>query len=189
MRPLPRVALPLLLLALFLGLSAPGAQDLAFSVGTWSFFPDASGTLPSKGPGAFASFGATYGLGPRLEAGISLLPRLTPEPIDDIFVEEHVGISLFGDRVGAAGGPAVYINTLVDIGFIFGLHAVRSGDPEYSRAVFLRLTPITLGNPYYGRRDRIFSAGLLYDYDADSASFFFNLIASDFFLAKKADFH
>jgi len=187
MRSTLRAILPILLLAL--AASSLSAQDLAFSTGTWSFFPDESGALPSEGPGTFASLGATYGLTPRLEAGISLIPRITPEPLDDIFIEEHVGISLFGDRVSRTGGPAIYINTLVDIGLFFGAHNVRSGNPEYSRALFVRLTPIALGNPYYGRRDRIISIGLLYDYDRSSASFFLNLIAADFFLAKGAKFH
>lgn len=187
MRSSLRAMLPILLFVL--AVSSIASQDLAFSIGTWSFFPDASGVLPSGGPGAFASFGATYGLTPRLEAGISLVPRMAPLPFDDIFVEEHIGVSLFGDRVSAAGGPSIYINALVDIGILFGAHNVHSGDPKYSRALFVRLTPITLGNSYYGRRDRMLSAGLLYDYDNRSASLFINLIAADFFLAPKSNFH
>jgi hypothetical protein len=163
--------------------SIAGAQDLAFSIGAWSFFRSAGGDLPSRSPGLFASFGACYGLTPRLEAGASVVPRLAPAPFDDLFVEEHVGISLIGDRVSETGGPAIYINTLLDIGILFGAHNVISGAPGFSRALFLRLTPLALGNPYYGRRDRMFSTGLIYDYDAGSVSLFMNIIAADFYLA------
>ncbi|MFA5852694.1 MAG: hypothetical protein WC820_08335 [Spirochaetales bacterium] len=174
-------------LALFILLTAGAAcaQDLAFSIGTWSFLPDAAGKLPGGTPGVFPSFGATYGITRYLEAGVAIIPRLTPKPFDDIFVEEHVGVSLFGERVKASGGPAVYINTLLDAGFIFGAHNVISGAPVYSRALFLRITPITLGNPYYGRRDRMLSVGLVYDYDANSTSLFVSLIAADFYLAPR----
>jgi len=187
MRYSPRQFVPILLLAF--AVSSVGSQDLAFSIGTWSFFRDKSGAWPSGGPGSFASFGLTYGLTPRLEAGISLVPRMAPDPFDDILAEGHVGLSLFGDRISGSGAPAIYINTLADIGFILGAHNVYSGTTEYSKAVFVRLTPISLGNPYYGRRDRIFSVGLLYNFDTASASLFINLVAADFFLAAGAKFH
>jgi len=178
-------------LALFLLLAAGAAcaQDLAFSMGTWSFFPDAAGKSPGGGPGVFPSLGATYGITRYLEAGVAIIPRLTPRPFDDIFVEEHLGVSLFGERVKTSGGPAVYINTLLDAGFLFGAHNVLSGSPDYSRALFLRVTPITLGNPYYGRRDRLLSLGLIYDYDANSTSLFVSLIAADFYLAPAPKVH
>lgn len=168
---------------LLLAIGASCAQDLAFSIGSWSFLPDAAGKTPARGPGLFPSFGATYGVTRYLEAGVAMIPRITPKPFDELFIEEHVGLSLFGERVKTSGGPAVYINTLLDAGFLFGAHELLSGSPEYSRAVFVRLTPITLGNPYYGRRDRMLSVGLVYDYDAKSASLFLTLIASDFYLA------
>ena len=172
-----------LALFLLLAIGAAGAQDLAFSIGSWSFLPDTAGKLPAEGPGLFPSFGATYGITRYLEAGVAMIPRLTPKPFDDIFIEEHVGFSLFGERAKASGGPAVYINSLLDAGFLFGAHKLLSGSPDYSRAIFVRVTPITLGNPYYGRRDRMLSVGLVYDYDANSASLFLTLIASDFYLA------
>jgi len=164
-----------------------GAQDMAFSIGTWSFFRDSAGRLPSGEPGTFASLGATYGLSPRVEAGVALIPRLLPDTFDDLFVEEHIGISLFGERARKSGEPAIYINAILDVGVLFGAHKILSGSPEFSRAFFLRLTPITLGTPYYGRRDRMLSTGLIYDYDSGSASLFMNIIAADFYLASPAD--
>ena len=178
-----------LVLFMLITAGAARAQDLAFSLGTWSFLPDAAGQLPGGTPGLFPSFGATYGITRHLEAGLAIIPRMTPEPFDDIFVEEHVGVSLFGERVSRSGGPAVYINTLLDAGFLFGAHNVLSGSPGYSRALFIRVTPITLGNPYYGRRDRLLSAGIIYDYDANSASLFLSLIAADFYLAPASKVH
>lgn len=172
-----------LALSFLMTAAGAGAQDLALSVGAWSFFRDAAGESPAGEAGTFAALGVSYGISPRIEAGASIIPRFFPAPFDDIFVEEHIGISLFGERARNSGEPAIYINAILDIGVLFGSHNVLSGAPEFSRALFIRLTPLSLGNPYYGRRDRLLSTGLLYDYDRASASLFMNIIAADFYLA------
>lgn len=164
--------------------SAP-AQDFALSAGMWSFFRNRDGNYASRSPGAFPSVGLTAGVTPRIEAGLSLVPRITPRPLDDIFVEGHLGFSLFGDRIAVSGGPSAYLNTVVDIGTLVGVHNVLSGNPGMSTSVFLRLTPFLLGNPYYGRRDRMYSAGILYDVNTGAVSLFANVFASDFFLARR----
>jgi len=173
-------------LAIFM-LSAPvglaSAQDLSFSLGGWSFFPDGEGRLPAGDPGLFASAGATIGLGPRLELGASLIPRLTPAPLEDLFAEAHVGLSLLGDRARTPDAPTMYLNTIVDLGAIVGWHDLFSGASAFSKAIFARLTPITLGSLYYGRRDRLLSFGVMYDFDAKAANIFASLIAADFSLA------
>jgi hypothetical protein len=174
------VLFPLLLL---LAAVSAGAQDLSFSVGGWSFFKSAEGKLPAGNPGIFPSLGLSLGITRYAEAGISILPRLTPDPFDDIFLEGHAGVSLFGERARESGGPAIYLNGLLDAGILYGMHNLISGEPDYSRAVFLRITPFALGNPYYGRRERMFSLGLMFDMDSAETSLFLNLIAVDFYLA------
>jgi hypothetical protein len=170
---------------LLLGASAgiAGAQDLSLFLGGWSFFPDGQGSLPAGDPGIFASAGATIGLGPRLELGASLIPRLTPAPFDDLFAEAHFGLSLLADRARVPAAPTMYLNTLIDLGAIVGWHGLAAGSPAFSKAVYARLTPITLGTMYYGRRDRLLSFGVMYDFDAKAANLFATLIAADFSLA------
>ncbi|HWR12132.1 MAG TPA: hypothetical protein VN445_09935 [Rectinemataceae bacterium] len=181
-------SLPLLLL-LLLAVAPTKAQDLAFSVGGWSFFRSAKGALPTESPGTFPSFGLTYGITRYMEAGVSIVPRLSPDAMDDIFIEEHIGFSLFGERVKKSGGPGIYLNALVDAGILLGAHNLLSGAPNYSRALFLRVTPFALGNPFYGRRDRMFSLGIIHDYDKAETSLFLNLIAVDFYLASPTKVH
>lgn len=170
---------------LLLGASAgiAGAQDLSFSLGGWSFFPDGEGRLPAGDPGLFAAAGATCGLGPRLELGASLIPRLTPAPFEDLFAEAHLGLSLLADRARVPAAPTMYVNTILDLGAIVGWRGLASGAPTFSRAIFARLTPITVGTMYYGRRDRLFSFGVMYDFDEKAANIFASLIAADFSLA------
>jgi hypothetical protein len=180
-RSVSRIFLAILLLGTSLGTA--GAQDLSFSLGGWSFFPNGQGSLPAGDPGLFASAGATIGLGPRLELGASLVPRLTPAPFDDLFAEAHLGLSLLADRARVPAAPTMYLNSLVDLGAIVGWHGFASGSPAFSKAVYARLTPITLGTLYYGRRDRLFSLGVMYDFDAKAVNLFASLIAADFSLA------
>jgi len=173
-------------LAIFLMIASAGlacAQDLSFSLGGWSFFPDGEGRLPAGDPGLFASAGATIGLGPKLELGASLIPRLTPTPFEDLFAEAHLGLSLLADRARTPAAPTMYLNTIVDLGAIVGWRGLASDSPSFSKAVFARLTPITLGTMYYGRRDRLLSFGVMYDFDAKAANVFASLIAADFSLA------
>lgn len=164
-------------------LAAPGAhpQDLAFSIGTWSFYEGAGGYLPAGAPGAFAAVGVTAGISPRIEVGASLVPRITPLPGNDLFIECHTGVSLFADRRRSNDTPAMYINSIADIGFLWGVHNLYSGSRSFSKHIFLRITPIALGNSYYGRRDRVYSVGAQYDFDARVVSLFINVIGMDFF--------
>lgn len=173
---------PILLILVCLGVGA-GAQDLAFSLAGWSFFQDSPGQPPSGDPGLFASAGAILGLGPRLEAGLSLVPRLSPAPLGDLLAEAHLGYSLFADRTRGAGGPAAYGNLLLEVGCLLGYRGIDAGLTAPELSAFLRLSPV-LGNPYYGRRDRILAPGLAYDFSTGQVSVFLNLLGSDFFPAR-----
>ncbi|MCE1195987.1 hypothetical protein LWX53_05760 [bacterium] len=180
-RSVSRIFLAFLLLVGAAGIA--GAQDLSFSLGGWSFFPDAEGRLPAGDPGLFASAGATCGLGLRLELGASLIPRLTPTPLRDLFAEAHLGLSLLADRARLPAAPTMYLNSIVDLGTIVGWRDLDSGSPAFSKAIFARLTPVAIGSLYYGRRDRLFSLGVMYDFDEGTANIFASLIAADFSLA------
>lgn len=155
------------------------AQETAISLGSWSFF--------SGSPGVFTSLGITQGLTPRLEAGLSLIPRLTPEPFEDFYAEAHLGYSLAANRFQGLNQPASYINILGDIGVIAGISSIGAPGQTLKKSIFIRLTPITLGNAFYGRRDRIYSAGALFNLDSPSLTFFLNFIISDFFIAKRSN--
>ncbi len=169
-----RKLIPVLALGMSLfAASGACAQDFAVSAALWHF-PQQSGT--------FASAGVTLGLGPRLELGASFIPRLTPEAFDDILGEAHLGLSLAGPRV-AASGPVIYVNTILDAGVMLAWHDILSGSPARAASAFLRLTPLAIGNAYYGRRDRLLSFGLSRDFGTGALSLFANILSADIYLA------
>lgn len=172
-------AVSFFIFAMIAPLSIAHAQETAVSLGSWSFF--------SGNRGIFASIGVTQGLTPRLEAGLSLIPRLTPDPFEDLYAEAHLGYSLAANRFRGFSQPASYINIIGDIGVIAGINSIGAPGQTLTKSIFIRLTPITLGNAFYGRRDRIYSVGALFNLDNASLSFFLNFIISDFFIAKRSN--
>ncbi len=125
------------------------------------------------------------GVTPSVEIGASVIPRLTPVPGRDIFIEAHAGLSVMGMRSRPDGQPAAFLNTLLDAGVLVGFHGVGTASPEVTKHLFLRITPITLGNPYYGRRDRLYAIGIQYDPDARSTSIFMSVLSTDIFIRKR----
>ena len=107
-----------------LPLVRPQAQDMAFSLGTWSLMGDSLEKSRFGGPGAFADLGITAGLTPRFEMGVSIVSRISPEPLDDLIVESHIGASLFGTRRNPSGGPALYVNALYIVVIIDFLYII-----------------------------------------------------------------
>lgn len=165
------------------------AQEIAVSGSVWSFFAGSGGWRPVE-PGAFVSAGIVAGVTPRIEAGASLVARMTPLPADDLIVEIHAGYSLFADRFRGFDVPAAHLNAIIDAGFLMGAHNLYSGGPaRLSGAAFIRLAPVAIGNAYSGRRDRLFAFGLLYDFGSKRPAVFLNLISSDIFLACGRKFH
>lgn len=166
----------------FFSASAVDAQDIGFSAALWHF-PEWFGTSSMAGdPGTFVSLGTVVGLGPRVEASASIIPRLSPSAFDDILGEAHLGLSLVGPRI-AASAPVIYVNTILDAGAFLAWHNLHSGSPNLSASAFLRLTPLSVSNPYYGRRDRLLSFGIARAFDTGAISLFANVLSTDIYLA------
>lgn len=174
-----RLILAVHLVFLAVPFSKTFGQETAISLGSWSFFSDDRGI--------FTSLGITQGLTSRLEAGLSIIPRMTPEAFKDLSLEVHCGYSIAARRFQGFNQPASYINVLADIGALTAINNLGEPDQSLSKNVFVRLTPIALGNAFYTRRDRIYSVGALFDLDKKSLSFFLNFIIVDFFIAKKSN--
>jgi hypothetical protein len=162
----------------FFFLAPPPAtsQDLAIGLGTWN---------PAQAaPGAFVDISATLGLGRRMELGVAAIPRVTPLPFKELYFESHLGVSLLGDRLGSTGLPGIYVNAILDLGGALKIVDPGSASPDTAFLWFGRLTPFALGNPYYGRRDRFFSATILLDPRTKNVEFSFSLLKFDFYLLR-----
>jgi len=144
-------------------LAGAAAQEWGVSVGSWSF----AGGGP--GPGAYACAGLSAGLGQRLELEAFGVARATPAPFGDALAGAILGFSVFGPR------RTTYFNMALDLGFLQTV--VEDGAPGLGPSyAMLRLSPLVVGTPYYGHRDRIFSLGLLYDVRSGALSATWNFL-------------
>lgn len=171
MRRLPRVLLTLACLAA--PLTGGAAQEWGVSVGSWSF----AGGGPDAG--TYACAGAAAGLGQRFELEVFGVSRVTPEPLGDALAGIGLGWSVFGPRL------TTYFNMVLDLAFLQTVVAGGAAGlgPSY---VMLRLSPLAVGTPYYGHRDRLFSVGLLYDIGSGTFSATWNYIVVHWYPGRHA---
>ena len=175
----------LMLLAVLLGVTTfvpPAyAQDVSLSIQQWSFFADAVGERIS-GPGQHISIGLIGGLTPRLELDFSAVTMLTPKPGDSLLGAVSLGYSLLAERWINDRVPPNWVSMLAEIGFLGGgteLWAGGFSGATPKAQVFVRFTPLVLGNSFYRRRDRLLALGFAYDLLKQRGSFFFNFFAID----------
>jgi hypothetical protein len=160
----------MMILALITVLLPLGALDVGFSLAPWSFTGGVT-------PGTYAGGGFNLGLTPRWEAEVFAVTEVTPAPADTVLAGIQVGFSLLGDRI------PTYFNSVIDLGFIHGIQGLNPSvtggaatSLERSNYLLLRLSPLAIGNPYFGMRDRIFSVGLLYRIEDRSVSWIWNWV-------------
>lgn len=157
------------------------AGDIALSLGTW-VFPGGDDGPGGTGSGIDVSAGMAALLGPRWEFDFALVAEMTPDPGGRLFAAATVGYSLLGETYGKHGDPGPYVNSILEAGVLLGLGFNPPADPALSTRLMVRIVPLTVGNPHYGRRDRMFALALLYDVRAASIGWAINLFTFDFFL-------
>jgi hypothetical protein len=148
------------------------AADLGFTVATWSFAARDYGEA-GLSPGLYAKAGSLVGLAPRLELELYGVAEAAPSPFRDCFIGAEASLPIAGSRLKS------YFNAFLSLGFLqaYDSYEGRIG----SSYVSLRLTPLAIGRPYFGRRDRLFSIGALYELGDGSIAFVWSLLACDFF--------
>jgi hypothetical protein len=148
------------------------AADFGITAATWSF---ATGDYAAAGlsPGLYAKAGTMLGLAPRLELELYGIAEAAPSPFRDCFLGAEAALPIAGSRVKN------YFNAFLSLGFLQGWDCY-DGNPG-SKYISLRLTPLVIGKPYYGRRDRMFSIGALYELGEGDIVFIVSLLAFDFF--------
>jgi hypothetical protein len=169
----------LAVLAAVLALAAPlsvAALDLGLSASARSF---GSRDYARAGilPGLYARGGALIGVLPRLEIEPYLVVELAPEPFRGCFAGADATVPLMGSR------DTSYFNVFLSAGYLRGFDLAGSGGGR--NYLSLKLTPLAIGDVFYGRRDRLFSAGVLYEIEGRSLTFVFDILAFDFFKADR----
>ena len=175
---LSRRATLLVAAALLVAPAAAGALDLGLSASPWSFArPLPLGGLPRENgiaPGLYGRASAILGLGRALELEGSATVELAPAPAGAAYLGAEAAFPLAGTREGN------YFNLFASLGFLQRVEL--AGGPGHGGGYLsLRVSPLAIGNPSYGRRDRIFSIGALYELGTGAVSLTWSLFAFDFF--------
>jgi hypothetical protein len=174
-----RVRTTLVALAAFaLSLTAPrgaAALDFGFDASAQAF---GSRDYARAGilPGLYARGGAIVGIASRLELEPYIVLELAPDALRGALFGADLTLPLLGSRVDG------YFNTFLSLGYARGMDL--RGDAAGRNYLSLRLTPLAIGCANYGRRDRLFTPGILYELEGKSLTFTFNVLGFDFFPAK-----
>lgn len=151
------------------------AMPFGISVGTW-----ASGASFASA-GTHASVGAVLGLAPYLEVESNLTVGFSPTFASTILGSVGINIPLVTPLYFANNQAPLYYNAFLSLGYLGGYDRV---DQKPLHALFVRLTPFTLGGPYYSRRERALAFSLLYDLEKRALGVAWNLFGFDLFLTK-----
>lgn len=125
--------------------------------------------------------GAAFGLTERLELDAVAMVMLTPRLFGDASIGCELGFCLLGERVFNYDNAGLGINSMVSIGIFANNH-----NPEkvfLPSILTLRVTPLTVGSPRTGRRERLLPMGLAWNFHTGELSFFFSAFIMDFYVA------
>jgi hypothetical protein len=157
------------------------AEPPAVSLGAWT---NLSG-FPNSDYGMYGSIGLVQGISSRLELSTFTLAQLTPAPFSSLYQGAGIGLSLLQPRTAELPDAPSFINSFFEAGFLFGIHNLynRSENPlDTTLYLYARVTPLSLGNVYYGSRDRIASLGVLYNLSGKDWGVFWNCAIYDRYL-------
>lgn len=158
------------------------SQDLSFSLSSPYCPANASGFKPA-GDDLFIRAGLIAGLSPKIEMDIGITLGIIPDPLEDIQIDGSIAYSLFSARYLSVEKPTAHVNALIGAGFAAGFHRLKQDDPSTSYHIFIECTPLAVGSLYYGKRNRIGTFGIQYDFLAKELSYFLDLISIDIRLA------
>ncbi len=154
-------------LALLSSVSAGDHFDVSLSFGQSSY------KWPEKG--ISFSYGVNVGLTSRLEMNIWGVSELVPEPFMSNMLGLDLTLSLLGARSTASKIAGSGLNTLVSIGGFYRTDNNGAGP-------ILSITPLAIGTPVSGRRERILKTGIGYDAVNNEAVIMFSLISIDYYV-------
>lgn len=141
--------------------------DLAFSVGqdNYKWWND----------GISFSYGMNIGVSERIEFSFWGISEAVPKPFKGNMVGVDVSIGLLGRRTSGTKVAGSGINTLLSIGGFY-----RTEDSGLGPII--SITPLTVGNPITGRRERLLRTGLGWDFINSKLVVTFSLLNLDLYV-------
>ena len=148
------------------------ALDWAITGGAISFFP--LGPTQSIPDGLYGQGGVRLLITPKIEFELGVVAQLTPDITETIGGSALIGINLLGDI------EPTYFNMIADVGM---LYLIEQDTGDQHPMIFLRISPLVIGNPYYSERARLLTAGMLYDTAEDAFTLTFSMGLMNWFVS------
>ena len=121
------------------------------------------------------SYGANFGLSSRLELSVYGISQAVPRPFSDNMIAADLSVSLLGRRTSGTAVAGSGINMLLSVGGFYITESRGAG-------VLLSFTPITVGNPVTGRRERLLRTGAGWDFVNNRLVVTFSLLSLDYYI-------
>ena len=162
-----RAVIAIMLILSLLPLSAGDYHDISLSIGHGIY------RWPEKG--ISFSYGVNIGLSERWEMDLWGVSEILPIPFADNMFGIDFSAALLGPRSTASRIAGSGMNTLIGIGGFYRT-ANNGAGPMIS------ITPLTIGSPVSGRRERLFRTAVGYDAVNNGVVVLFSLLDIDFYV-------
>lgn len=166
-----------ILLILLLNSALTFGYSTGITIGTWG--QALSSNLMD--PGTYIQLGMVRGITDRFEAELFTAVQVTPLPGSTLYAGAGLIFSAAGPREHTDDRIPPYYNALFSAGVLAGMNELYHGPSDIKTAIYLRFTPLALKGPYYGKRERAATAGLMYCLHDQSISAFWNILLYDFY--------
>ncbi len=160
----------LLILSMILLLSpvfAGDYHDVSFTIGQETY------KWPEKG--ISMTYGINIGLSSRLELDIWGISSLVPRPFESNMFGAEIAFMLLGPRSTASKVMGSGINMMLSVGGFYRTDNNGAGP-------MIALTPLVVGTPISGRRERILRTGIGYDAVNNDVVVTFSLLSLDYYV-------
>ena len=162
-----RIAVIIMLIVSLCSLHAGDYYDISLSIGHGIY------RWPEKG--ISFSYGMNVGLSERWEMEVWGVSELLPMPFANNMFGIDFSAAILGPRSTASKVAGSGINTLIGIGGFYRTDNNGAGP-------MVSITPLTVGSPISGRRERLFRTAVGYDAVNNSVVVLFSLLDIDFYV-------
>ena len=162
-----KVLLAIMIILPLAFLNAGDYHDIALSIGHSTY------KWPEKG--ISFSYGINIGLTERMELDVWGVSELVPRPFESNIVGAELSFAVMGPRSTASKIAGTGINTLVSVGGFYRTDNNGAGP-------IVSVTPLTVGSPITGRRERLLRTGIGYDAVNNEVVIMFSLLSLDYYV-------
>ena len=162
-----KILILLMLVIASLSLSASDHHDISLSFGHSMY------RWPERG--ISFSYGINIGLSERWEMGLWGISEAVPHPFQSNLFGLDFSYALMGRRSTASKVAGSGINTLISAGGFYRTDNNGAGP-------IISITPLTVGSPVTGRRERLLKTGVGYDAVNNEIVVIFSLLNLDYYV-------